>query len=75
MTVTGTYSFANFDGTSPSGQLSFMLSGFTLSIGQAFLLTASGTVTFTPDQTVIATIGMATITSPDFGAGSDSTNA
>ena len=64
--VTGTYSFSNFDGTSPSGQLSLTVSGFTMSIGNAFLLTTNGDITVTPGQSVIATIASATISSPDF---------
>ena len=64
-TATGSFSFANFDGALPSGQLSFTISGFQLNIGQAFKLTATS-VTISPDQTVIATITSATISSPDF---------
>ena len=64
--VTGSFSFANFDGTDPSGQFTLTISGFQLSIGQAFLLTTNGNITITPDQSVIATIASATISSPDF---------
>ena len=64
--VTGSYSFAGFDGTDPSGQLSLTVTGFQLSIGNAISITAAGNVTITPDEATIATVASATISSPDF---------
>ena len=71
--ATGSYTFSNFDGVSPTGQLSFTITDLTLSIGGAIEVTANN-VTITPDQSVIASITgtslnpAVTISSPDFPA-------
>ncbi|MGN6641734.1 MAG: beta strand repeat-containing protein, partial [Verrucomicrobiota bacterium] len=64
--VTGSYGFGGFDGTSASGKLSLAITGFQLSMGEAFKIVATGTVTVTPGQTQIATIAAATLSSPQF---------
>ena len=64
--VTGSYSFAAFDGVGASGELSLTISGLELSIGPALKIVATGDVTLTPGQDEVATILSATITSPEF---------
>ena len=73
--VTADYDFdsAKFDGTDPTGQLTVTVSGFQLTLGQALVLSAGTTpVILTPDQSVLATIGTLTLSSPEFsGLGTD----
>ncbi len=64
--VSAAYSFAGFDGVSPTGQLQVTVTGLRLSMGEAFVLTASGDVVLTPGQTVMATVASATLSSPQF---------
>ncbi len=70
--VTASYSFGNFNGTDPTGQLSVTISGFGLTMGQALQLSAVDSggnpadVTITPDQPVMATVGSLTLSSPEF---------
>ena len=46
--VAAAYSFAGFDGTSPTGQLSVTISGLQLAMGDALNLAATGDVVLTP---------------------------
>ncbi|MGA2657222.1 MAG: LEPR-XLL domain-containing protein, partial [Verrucomicrobiota bacterium] len=64
--VSAAYSFAGFDGVSSTGQLQVTVSGLQLSMGEAFVLTASGVVVLTPGQPVMATVASATLSSPQF---------
>jgi len=65
--VTGSYDFGTFDGTSPTGQLTLTIVGFELTMGEAFRIRADGDVVLTPGQEQIATIASATLDSPQFG--------
>ncbi|HLP78333.1 MAG TPA: hypothetical protein VK327_15615, partial [Candidatus Paceibacterota bacterium] len=73
--VTGSYAFGGFDGTTATGKLSLTVSGMTLNIGTALRVTADGDFTFSPSGTgevtgtgakVIASVGSVSISSPEF---------
>ncbi len=65
--ITATYSFGSFDGLSATGRLSITIGSLDLSIGDAANLHATG-VTVTPGNAVIAQIGSAALTFPDFSS-------
>ncbi len=63
--MTAAYNFGNFDGSDPTGQLTVMVSGFQLTMGEALQLSAADVV-LTPGQQVLATIDSVTLSSPEF---------
>ncbi len=55
--VSGSYSFANFDGTSPSGLLTISVSNFSLTLAGQVMVSAPGTTTITPGAALVDSFG------------------
>src|SRR6185437_11310179 len=63
--ITASYDFSNFDGTSPTGALKLNIQNFSITIGDSVQISVP-TITITPGQSVIASLPTATLSLPMF---------